>query len=361
MEGATSPRKFSARDASRLREILSRLKTVAPEWPGRAPAPAWLVGDLRELLGCERAVAYRPDRHANGAWYLGEPATTDAAVFSAYSDWMSAASHTFLYDPLRPESWQRNRALTLEDIHIHDPDGSCVVEEVWPRVGLGGQDQVRALVCEGPILLAWVGGFRREPFTDRERRLLAALVPTLRRALGLHRRLLDAGIASVGFVLALEAVGAPSLVARRDGTVLHANSCGKALLDRLGRDASRRVVDAIAGRDERAFVARLDAPGIPECHLVVFRDVALTLHRRLAAAQAHWHISRRECETLEQVVAGKCNKEIAIALGVHVGSVERHLTSLLRKARCDSRAQLIVRFWTSGVSPASRGVDRDLN
>ncbi len=285
MEGATSPRKFSARDASRLREILSRLKTVAPEWPGRAPAPAWLVGDLHELLGCERAVAYRPDRHANGAWYLGEPATTDAAVFSAYSDWMSAASHTFCTTRSDRRVGSETAPLRSRTSTSTIPMARASSKRCGRGSGSAGKIEVRALVCEGPILLAWVGGFRREPFTDRERRLLAALVPTLRRALGLHRRLLDAGIASVGFVLALEAVGAPSLVARRDGTVLHANSCGKALLDRLGRDASRRVVDAIAGRDERAFVARLDAPGIPECHLVVFRDVALTLHRRLAAAQ----------------------------------------------------------------------------
>lgn len=49
--------------------------------------------------------------------------------------------------------------------------------------------QLRVLVCEGPSLLAWVGAFRHEPFTTRERWLLDQLVTPLRDRLTLERRL----------------------------------------------------------------------------------------------------------------------------------------------------------------------------
>lgn len=37
---------------------------------------------------------------------------------------------------------------------------------------------------------------------------------------------------------------------------------------------------------------------------------------------------------------------VALRLRLHEGSVERHVTSLLRKAKCESRAGLVARFWT---------------
>jgi DNA-binding CsgD family transcriptional regulator len=55
--------------------------------------------------------------------------------------------------------------------------------------------------------------------------------------------------------------------------------------------------------------------------------------------------SPRELDVLQLVVAGHCNNEIAIRHRIHQGSVERHVTSLQRKAKCESRAGLVARFW----------------
>ncbi|HEV3192612.1 MAG TPA: LuxR C-terminal-related transcriptional regulator [Polyangiaceae bacterium] len=54
-------------------------------------------------------------------------------------------------------------------------------------------------------------------------------------------------------------------------------------------------------------------------------------------------LAKRASASLPQ---GDANKEIAVKLGCSEVSVERHVTSLMRKARCDRRARLIVRFWT---------------
>ena len=58
-------------------------------------------------------------------------------------------------------------------------------------------------------------------------------------------------------------------------------------------------------------------------------------------------LSDREEEVMRFIAQGFANKEIAAKLCLHEGSVERHTTSLLRKAGCDSRSRLIARFWTA--------------
>jgi DNA-binding CsgD family transcriptional regulator len=339
-------RSLTKRDASRLDEIRDRLGAFAVEPAERGPAPAWLVAGLAELLECPRFIVYRPERDETMAWHLGEPASTDGAFFSTYSTRMRASASPLLYNPLRPESHQQNRVHLLRDIHIHGPGATCIIEEAWPELGIGGHDQLRALICEGPTLLAWVGGVRGEPFAERERDMLAALVEPLRQSLALRRRLLDTEMMAAGFTVALNALGAPAFVARQNGVVLHASTSGAAMIDRLGARVSGLIRSALAGGTDGTFTGRLNVPGLPECFLVVLRDVDRSLDARLAEARRRWRLTRRETETLKEIVSGKGNKEIAVTLDVHLGSVERHVTSIFRKSRSESRTQLVVSFWT---------------
>jgi DNA-binding NarL/FixJ family response regulator len=50
---------------------------------------------------------------------------------------------------------------------------------------------------------------------------------------------------------------------------------------------------------------------------------------------------------LELLVAGKSNKEVAAALGCAVRTVELHVTGLLEASRCDSRGELVARFYSA--------------
>lgn len=341
----------SRRDLALLRDVEERLTRLSHEDITSALVPAWFAPTLRDLLHCDRTIAYRPECASNGEWSLGDMSTTDAAVFTAYDARLREAARTsfqpFQYQPLRPDETQRNRACSLRDIHTHGPDATCVIEEVWPQVGLGGHDQLRVLVCEGPVLLGWVGGFREEPFTRREQAALAALVVPLRRALALRRRLADAGLAGAGFASALEAIGAPSFVVSRNASIAHMNTAGSWLLERRRSDTLERLKNAIAGHEHASFVSRLEAPGTPECFLVVLRDSGTTLEARLVMAVRNWGASEREIEVLRRLVAGDSNKEIAVKLGCSEVSVERRVTKLLRKAKCDGRSRLIATFWTA--------------
>ena len=366
----------SAKDAL-VRDLQHRLSLVAEvdlEAISPAPVPSWLVGGLSELFSSRRFGAMRP-RGARDYWSLGDFVSTENdAVFPRYDAILRQHPMPvpFGFDPMRPAASQRNRVMALDEIHTHGPDITCSMEDLWPKVGLWGHDQLRALVCDGPVLLAWVGGFREEPFTSRERAQLEALVLPMQRALALRRALLDAGLASEGLTAALEEIGAPAFIARRDGTILFASASGVALFECAGRSFTSRlrgVIDsslrATAPVDERhglrdrardlarehvespSSVTRLSGAGASERYLIILREPESALHVRLAEARRRWKISPRETEVLRLVVAGDSNKEIALKLGIHEGSVERHVTSLLRKLRTDSRSRLIAKFWTT--------------
>jgi DNA-binding CsgD family transcriptional regulator len=69
------------------------------------------------------------------------------------------------------------------------------------------------------------------------------------------------------------------------------------------------------------------------------------LARRLRRAREACQLTRRQVEVLEPVVLGKTNKEIALALGLSEGTVEVHVTNLLRKLGTSNRAGLVALFW----------------
>jgi DNA-binding CsgD family transcriptional regulator len=69
------------------------------------------------------------------------------------------------------------------------------------------------------------------------------------------------------------------------------------------------------------------------------------LARRLRRAREVCQLTRRQVEVLEPVVLGKTNKEIATSLGLSEGTVEVHVTNLLRKLGTSNRAGLVALFW----------------
>ncbi|MRG90429.1 hypothetical protein GF068_00605 [Polyangium spumosum] len=137
-----------------------------------------------------------------------------------------------------------------------------------------------------------------------------------------------------------------------------------------------REVGARGGRSERSFVltvagrtvGKIDVGG-PERgaegrglvdELVPFIAVAVAgarapeafpaperggVERRLERAKALWSLTHRQAEVLSLVASGRTNKEIAAALGCTEGTVEVHVTHVLRKCGASNRAALAARFW----------------
>jgi DNA-binding CsgD family transcriptional regulator len=69
------------------------------------------------------------------------------------------------------------------------------------------------------------------------------------------------------------------------------------------------------------------------------------LARRLRRAREIAQLTPRQLEVLELVARGKTNKEIAAVLGRSEGTVEVHVTNLLRKYGASNRAGLVAMFW----------------
>ena len=80
---------------------------------------------------------------------------------------------------------------------------------------------------------------------------------------------------------------------------------------------------------------------------MLIREPDTGFEQRLGRLRGQWGLTPREMDVLRWLAWGDSNKEIAVRLGCHDGTVERHVTSLLRKSRCDSRSRMVSRFWTS--------------
>jgi DNA-binding CsgD family transcriptional regulator len=71
---------------------------------------------------------------------------------------------------------------------------------------------------------------------------------------------------------------------------------------------------------------------------------------RLSELTAQWKLTERQRAVLALLVEGLGNKELAARLGCSVGTVENHVTRLLKSAQVDGRAALTALFWRTRAS-----------
>jgi DNA-binding CsgD family transcriptional regulator len=210
-------------------------------------------------------------------------------------------------------------------------------------VGLEQDDMLRVLVCEGPSFLLWVGAFQPEPFSRRHAAMIRAILPSLRRRLILERRIRGAQRVEAALDAALEAVGSPAFVVSRAGRIEHANSAGRALLERDRRAIVASIADAMAGRPSKMAVELFPLSGRESGYLVIPRDktVQSRLANRALRAGMRWGLTPKQAEVLELVVRGLSNRTIADAFRVSERVVEMHVSAIFDKAGVGSRAALL--------------------
>jgi DNA-binding CsgD family transcriptional regulator len=347
--------------------------------PGRDVLPR-LVEALRESLGAERAVAYGvdvgPEQYLASFCHGAGFPLPSGVLYDTVNDFLPTLNNPWGYfDPARPAPSQRNRALhfrplaqpQVKEAPLHD-----VSEGAWRKLGISPEEQeqvharvsasagvlfrkvglermyqLRALVCDGPSLLAWVGAFRGEPFTAREVRRLQGLVPALQRRLGLEGRLREAGLLTAALEAAMEVLPQPTYVVTSAGRVVYANTAGRARLERSLRRLSAELRRATRGEPtgEDFTLTPLRSPGLGAHFLVIDRGANAHAFARVHALAARWALTAREAEVLERIVQGETNKVIAARLGCAERTVEVHVTHVLSKAQVESRAALIAKFF----------------
>jgi DNA-binding CsgD family transcriptional regulator len=81
-----------------------------------------------------------------------------------------------------------------------------------------------------------------------------------------------------------------------------------------------------------------------DLRLAMRRTSAPAANERLDAFSRQWGLTARQREVLDCIRRGMTNKEISAELGCSYRTVELHVTAILQKSDCASRAQLVAAF-----------------
>jgi DNA-binding CsgD family transcriptional regulator len=336
-----------------VRALAEDLRVVDLDDPSRTEAVFPLR--LSQIIG-GAVVASRPVATTRGWGYEftyahGTPSLVRAVLrisarVTAGREGSEAASFS-LYDPLRPEVRQRNVIVDEEFLFPDDSVSETLVGRAYVEAGLARCSQLRVLVCDGPVLLAWIGAFRHEPLGDRERIILARLLAPLRRRLRIERMMRETQPGLPGLVTALEAVAGPAFLVTASGNIEHANLLGRRALEQHPGEVRARVRDWLAddARRQGSPPIQVDQAGAMSRFVVVLWDEPWMETARMNAAARAWRLSARQAEVLAHLVRGDTNKDIAVKLGVSPRTVEIHTSAILRKAGADTRTHLVRLVW----------------
>lgn len=338
--------RLNANDARRVGELGRSLET----WTvGEPPVLGSFMPALRDLLGAQRTIAYTVGREG-AAFSVSalEASGIDAMECRRIFDgWLKAQSGPWTgFNPERPEPAQRNVALGLGQVfRMIGTSKRPVSDEMFPKLGMGGWDQMRTLICDGPSLLSWIGGFRPETFRERERLLLVRLIPVLQARLRLERQLGDAAVTTAAIPAAMQAISTAAFIVSASGDVRHANSAGAQLLQQQ-KEAIQWLSNDVKTSSARKFaLTKLIVRGAPEHFLAVLHRPARDPTRCLTAAVQRWQLTKKQSEVLRWLIHGAANKTVAAALDCAEGTIELHVTALMAKVQVKTRAELVAKFW----------------
>lgn len=350
---------LSARHRRRARELADLIRNGRPEGDGILGA---VVEQLSDLLHTDQAVAYGLEAQGDRVElaFLHSPFP---GAFQVRHDLPAMLAKSPLgmlnFDPRSPSPEQRNRVFTIPDLDrvLGGDARRAPMMSLLDRCGFTTRDQLRVLVCDGPVLLAWVGAFRDRPFTDAERWLLGTLVRPLRDRLTMERRLAIAPWAWASMAAAMEVIGTAAVVVRWPMRILHANPAAQAMMatDRQAFLAGLR--DALGGRGDGSWtVTRLRAVDEPRHFLAVRRSPPADAGSRAAILGRRMGLTPRQTSVLALVARGEANKGIAVALRCGEGAVEQHVTALLRRFDVENRAALVAQFWSRFAESEGRTI-----
>jgi DNA-binding NarL/FixJ family response regulator len=154
---------------------------------------------------------------------------------------------------------------------------------------------------------------------------------------------------TAGLDAALEALKNPAFIVTGKGRVLRANVEGRRLLSR-----SSATVEAELSRSKRktgqtpprfSFIRLM----VRRPHYLAVLDLPATVEERVLVAARIWGLTARQAEVLGCLTEGLPNKLIASRLGCALGTVELHVTAILKKTEVLCRGELVAKFWGSLV------------
>ncbi len=244
------------------------------------------------------------------------------------------------FDPLHPDAAERNNLQ-----YIAGPPAAWLTDNPDPVVvkvmhgfmvmGVGFKPQLRVLLCDGPNLLAWLGGTTsRRPGVESDHFLLAA-AEVARPRLRWEQALGRATWSWAAVTAMLESLGRPAWLATNRGTLLTANSAAVQRWNSAGREFRSELAQVAAGAPRPGWqVLRVQgSEGMPEV-LLLLEAASAVLPSQISALQ----LTPRQHRVAELLVTGSSNRHIARTLGCSEKTVETHVTAILRRAGVPSTA-----------------------
>lgn len=334
-----------------LRELSDELRVLRLDSPFRL-AP--VLARVQTWLEVDSLLVYST-RNRVGRWEverfeaLGRVASTEGALRAMFA---RAEAFPLHYDPSAPVSEHRNRLVDpLGWIDARDPgawERNPLYQDVLYPSGLHRWHQARALICDGPSLVAWFGTVVERPLDPWQHRMLRALVEPVRDRLVGERLLQRESSVQATLEVTLEALGRPAFLVAVDGRILHANRAGQDALDRRGTSLATAIRNAVGGRAGPDDIEVREVAGRGAPVLAILRPGTDGL---LEACVEHcaqrWSLTARQRQVLELVTRGLGNATIAATLGCVERTVELHVSAVLDRAGVDSRSALVSRVLTS--------------
>ena len=330
-----------------LDDVLARVAKVRAlrSAPTHAVVEA-IAQELHELVDAPCLVT-KPVRHGKG--FALDFAATRGIRAEGFEAWARILRRTpqgvFLFDPARPPRWQRN---ILHELALDDPRSPQAAMSALRLMGVATSTHVRVLVCDGPLLLAWVGAWfdRDRPVTNRDRarirRFARGMKPVLRTAAGMSNEL-----AAEVLETSMAAYPGEAYLVAADGRIACANALGIRALEARGVEAQEELARAVVSAEDSPFEVRvIRRVGLSPLSLVTrMAERHSSLEARLGVAAAQWSLSKRETEVLRELANGRANKDIVAGGTFSLRTVEVHVTALLRKASAASRLELVAKLW----------------
>jgi DNA-binding CsgD family transcriptional regulator len=266
----------------------------------------------------------------------------------------SAPGSSFgLFNPLRPEAHQRNRAFGLGPLNAalapnsdaqarlrpekrSDPEP---LVRVYRAAGVIADHHLRFLACSGPILSGYLNFWRAAPFDAREEQLLQQLGRALCDRLRLEEAAASGRASAVACETLLEAWAAPAGIIDAQGNTVFGNAVVRQQPTGFGEVAQvvRKGLHPPGWQSQR-----LRLPGVAREYWLLTAAPRPGKTGALERNARRWALTARESHLLRLLVATGCsNRELATVLGIATRTVEVHMGHLLAKAGCASRAGLV--------------------
>ena len=147
----------------------------------------------------------------------------------------------------------------------------------------------------------------------------------------------------MGFTAAIDAIERPAFLVCRASGIVHGNPIGRALFERNPHVA----LDIQSAWDESGNVEYRVTPILiaDGDHAMAVAEPRAAFEMRVREIARALQLTDRQRNVFAHLVEGLHNKDIGKLIGCSMGTVELHVTAILKKSELSRRHEIIARFY----------------